>query len=78
MLSLECRCKTLDAAADGFVEGEAVGLLALTSSDEASGVMISGSAVNQDGRSASLTAPNGPAQKVVIWACVVVGIRVLF
>ena len=66
MLSLECRCKTLDAAADGFVEGEAIGLLALTSSDEASGVMISGSAVNQDGRSASLTAPNGPAQKVVI------------
>lgn len=66
MLSVECRCKTLDAAADGFVEGEAVGLLALASSDEADGVMISGTAVNQDGRSASLTAPNGPAQKVVI------------
>lgn len=66
MLSLECRCKTLDAAADGFVEGEAVGLLALASSDEADSVVISGTAVNQDGRSASLTAPNGPAQKVVI------------
>jgi acyl transferase domain-containing protein len=28
--------------------------------------VLTGSAVNQDGRSSSLTAPNGPAQQLVI------------
>ena len=81
MLSPEGRCKTLDAAADGYVRGEAVaGLLlhAHPGSDAlgegyhdkalpswALGVVL-GSAVNQDGRSSTLTAPNGPAQQAVL------------
>ena len=79
MLSPEGRCKTLDAAADGYVRAEAIGafmlqLCAQPSAAAAGGVsntvmaVICGSAVNQDGRSSSLTAPNGPAQQEVIRA----------
>ncbi|GHD52895.1 hypothetical protein GCM10017083_28850 [Thalassobaculum fulvum] len=66
------RCKTFDAAADGFGHGEGCGLVVLkplaaaqAASDRIVAV-IRGSAVNQDGRSNSLTAPNGPAQEAVI------------
>ncbi len=78
MLSPEGRCKTLDAAADGYVRAEAVGLLLLellgggsgNSSTSNAGLLgvLAGSAVNQDGRSSSLTAPNGPAQQAVLRA----------
>jgi len=66
------RCKTFDAAADGFGHGEGCGVVVLKplSAAEAAGdrivAVIRGSAVNQDGRSNSLTAPNGPAQEAVI------------
>lgn len=71
MLSLEGRCKTLDADADGYVRGEACGVLLLDGegkSIDRDGPVIcfAGSAVNQDGRSSALTAPNGPAQQRVI------------
>ncbi len=73
MLSPEGRCKTLDAAADGYVRAEAVGVFVLSSfaaTERARGAhpsaWIVGAAVNQDGRSSSLTAPNGPAQQDVI------------
>jgi acyl transferase domain-containing protein len=79
MLSPEGRCKTLDAAADGYARAEAAGLLLLellsgvssnssTSSTSNAGLLgvLAGSAVNQDGRSSSLTAPNGPAQQQVM------------
>ena len=70
MLAADGRCKSLDAAADGYVRGEAVGAL-LMQAAEAAGTLVplalfSGSAVNQDGRSSSLTAPNGPAQQDVM------------
>ena len=73
MLSLDGRCKALDVLADGYVRGEAVAALllrALGPSAPASGadLLLLGSAVNQDGRSSSLTAPNGPAQQVVMRA----------
>jgi 3-oxoacyl-(acyl-carrier-protein) synthase len=78
MLSPEGRCKTLDAAADGYVRAEAAGLLLLellgggsgNSSTGNAGLLgvLAGSAVNQDGRSSSLTAPNGPAQQAVLRA----------
>ena len=85
MLAPDGRCKTLDVAADGYVRGEAAGVLYFQSTTSA-GVPVSasatstavpsivallcGAAVNQDGRSSSLTAPNGPSQQEVIRAAV--------
>src|SRR3546814_7087377 len=72
MLSPDGRCKTFDAAADGYVRGEGCGVLVLKRLDDALAdgdrvlSVIRGSAVNQDGRSAGLTAPNGLAQEAVI------------
>ena len=72
MLALDGRCKTFDAAADGYVRGEGCGVVvlkplsaALADGNRVLGV-IRGSAINQDGRSGGLTAPNGPAQEAVI------------
>mgnify|MGYP001806729432 CR=1 FL=1 len=75
MLSPDGRCKTLDAAADGYVRGEACGVFLLGalppagaegSAASAPLAWIAAAAVNQDGRSSSLTAPNGPAQQAVM------------
>ena len=67
------RCKTFDAAADGYVRGEGCGVVVLKrlsrrASRTAIAILavIRGSAVNQDGRSSGLTVPNGPAQQAVI------------
>ena len=72
MLSPGGRCRTFDAAADGYVRGEGVGVVvlkrlhdALTDGDRVLAV-IRGSAVNQDGRTSGLTVPNGPAQEALI------------
>jgi acyl transferase domain-containing protein len=74
MLAPDGRCKTLDAAADGYVRAEAAGVLALTclpaaeAGDGSALAIVCGSAVNQDGRSSALTAPNGPSQQAAITA----------
>jgi acyl transferase domain-containing protein/SAM-dependent methyltransferase len=74
MMAADGRCKTFDAAADGYVRGEGCALIvlrrltdALADGDQVLAV-IKGSALNQDGRSGGLTAPNGPAQEAVIRA----------
>ena len=67
MLSTDGRCKTLDARANGYARSEGVGALTLCTAT-ALGVMLGGSAVRQDGRSASLTAPNGSAQRTLLLA----------
>ena len=54
-----------DARADGFVRGEACSTGIFTSGDGGKAV-LTGSAVRQDGRSASLTAPNGRAQQLLL------------
>ncbi len=70
MLTLDGRCKTLDAAADGYVRADAVIVLrldALSEDNVTTGtVVLCGTFVNQDGGSSSLTAPNGPSQQAAI------------
>ena len=67
MLTADGRCKTLDAAADGYVRGEAIVSLVLEQVASATALCyLAGSAVNQDGRSSTLTAPNGPAQQAAV------------
>ena len=72
MLAPDGRCKTFDASADGFSEGEGCGVVVLKRLSDALAdgdrvlAVIRGTAVNQDGPSAGLTAPSGPAQEAVI------------
>ena len=72
MLSPDGKCKTFDAAANGYVRGEGCGIVVLKrlSEAEADGdriwAVIRGAAVNQDGASPGLTVPNGAAQERVI------------
>ncbi|WP_019548500.1 type I polyketide synthase [Streptomyces sulphureus] len=73
-LSPDGRCKTFDAAADGYVRGEGCGVLVLkrlsdaqAAGDDIRGI-LSATAVNHDGRSSGLTVPNGEAQQEVIRA----------
>ena len=74
MLAPDGRCKTFDAAADGYVRAEGCGVLVLKRLQDAIRdgdrviAVIEGSAINQDGRSSSLTAPSLQAQIKVIEA----------
>ena len=71
-LAADGRCKTFDAAADGYGRGEGCGMIVLKSLSKAIAdgdpiwAVIRGSAINQDGRSSGLTVPNGLAQQQVI------------
>jgi acyl transferase domain-containing protein/acyl carrier protein len=66
------RCKTFDAAANGYVRSEGAGLVVLKPLSRALAdgdsiyAIIRGSAVNQDGRSNGLMAPNPLAQEAVL------------
>ncbi|WP_433527970.1 type I polyketide synthase [Micromonospora sp. CA-263727] len=69
MMAPDGRCRTFDAAANGFVRGEGCGMVvlkrlsdALATDDDVLAV-IRGGAMNQDGRSTGLTAPNVLSQR---------------
>jgi len=71
-LAPDGRCKTFDAAADGYGRGEGCGVvvlkrlsLALADGDPIL-ALIRGSAINHDGPSSGLTTPNGPAQEQLL------------
>nr|WLM68694.1 AprB [Moorena bouillonii PNG] len=71
-LAPDGKCKTFDAAADGFGRGEGCGIVvlkrlsdALKDGDRISAV-IPGSAVNHDGPSSGMTVPNKLAQEKLI------------
>ncbi len=72
MLAPDGRCKTFDAAADGYVRGEGCGVVVLKRLGDALAdndpvlAVVRGSAVNQDGPSGGLTVPSGPSQEAVI------------
>ncbi|PHJ19840.1 type i fatty acid, partial [Cystoisospora suis] len=74
MLSPDCRCKTFDAAANGYVRSEGCGVVVLEKLTEKSETgervygWVLGTAANHGGKVASVTAPNGPAQQSVIRA----------
>lgn len=72
MLAQDGRCKTFDAAADGFGRSEGCGVIvlkrledALAAQDNIQAVIL-GSAINHAGRTSGLTVPKGPAQEAVI------------
>ncbi|WP_139825798.1 type I polyketide synthase, partial [Mycobacterium parmense] len=72
MLAPDGKCKTFDAAADGYVRGEGCGVVIVKRLEDAIRdgdrirAVIRGSAINQDGASGGLTVPNGVAQQRVI------------
>ena len=72
MLSPTGQCHTFAAAADGYVQGEGVGVLvlkplaqALADQDRIYSV-ITASVCNQDGKTNGLTAPNGAMQEALL------------
>ncbi|MGB8690433.1 MAG: type I polyketide synthase, partial [Microcoleus sp.] len=71
-LAPDGRCKTFDASADGYGQGEGCGMVVLKRLSDAINdgdtilAVIRGSATNHDGPSGGLTVPNKRAQKDVI------------
>ncbi|NEO80921.1 MAG: type I polyketide synthase, partial [Moorea sp. SIO4G3] len=71
-LSPDGRCKTFDASANGYGQGEGCGIVVLKRLSDAISdgdsilALIRGSAVNHDGPSSGMTVPNRMAQKQVI------------
>ena len=71
-LAPDGRCKTFDAAANGYGRGEGCGMVVLKRLSDAIAnqdnilALVKGSAVNHDGHSNGLTAPSGTAQTAVI------------
>jgi len=68
MVSPQGRCFTFNASANGYLRGEGTSGMFLKYGGDLEGrdAILRASNIAQDGRSASLTAPNGPAQEEMI------------
>ncbi|EZG44526.1 putative polyketide synthase [Gregarina niphandrodes] len=72
MMAPDARCKTFDAAANGYIRGEGFAAVVLKLAScavrdrDQTLAILRGTALNHGGRAASLTAPNGPAQQAVV------------
>ena len=72
MMAADGRCKTFDAAADGYVRSEACGVVVLKRLGDAIAAndnvlaVIKGSAIGHGGASGGFTIPNGAAQQTTI------------
>lgn len=72
MMAADGRCKSFDAAADGYVRSEGCGVVALRRLADAIAAgdpiwaVLRGSGVNQDGATAGLTVPSGEAQAALM------------
>jgi acyl transferase domain-containing protein/acyl carrier protein len=72
LLAKDGRCKSFDAAADGYVRGEGGGIVVLKPLSKAIAdgdpvlAVIKGSAMVQDGRTNGLAAPNREAQEILL------------
>ena len=72
MLSPDCRCKSFDASANGYVRSEGAGIVllkrcvdAVRDGDDILAV-VKATGVNQDGQTNGITVPNGEAQKKLL------------
>ncbi|GHH85033.1 hypothetical protein GCM10018793_51430 [Streptomyces sulfonofaciens] len=71
-LSAEGRSRAFDAAADGYVRAEGVGVVVLKRladalrDDDPVHAVVTGTAVNQDGRTNGITVPNPDAQAALV------------
>mmetsp|Transcript_49295 Transcript_49295/g.154388 ORF Transcript_49295/g.154388 Transcript_49295/m.154388 type:complete len:937 (+) Transcript_49295:67-2877(+) len=72
MLSPIGRCLTFNATANGYNRGDgtAAMLLKAGAHDDQRYAFFRGSQMGQDGRSASMSAPNGPAQEKCVWGAI--------
>ncbi|MFB9547707.1 beta-ketoacyl synthase N-terminal-like domain-containing protein, partial [Micromonospora sagamiensis] len=72
MMAADGRCKSFDAAADGYVRGEGCGMVVLKRLADARRdgdpvlAVIRGTAMNQNGRGEALTAPHAGSQEAVV------------
>lgn len=79
MLAPDGRCKTFDAAANGYVRSEGCGVIVLKRLTEAVAdgdiiqAIIRGTAINHNGYTSGLTVPSGPSQQEVIRAALADG-----
>lgn len=71
MLSPSGRCLTFNATANGYNRGDGNSGIIIKAGDlEERLCYLRGSQIGNDGRSASMSAPNGPAQEKCIWGAV--------
>eukprot|EP00931_Biecheleriopsis_adriatica_P085876 TRINITY_DN60659_c0_g1_i1.p1 TRINITY_DN60659_c0_g1~~TRINITY_DN60659_c0_g1_i1.p1 ORF type:complete len:955 (-),score=205.23 TRINITY_DN60659_c0_g1_i1:94-2958(-) len=72
MLSPGGRCFTFNSSANGYNRGDGTAAFIIKNGtyDNERYAFLRGSQIGQDGRSASMSAPNGPAQEKCVWGAI--------